>query len=197
MPTRFIMRMLILLFILISCNDRPSISNSVLIKFHGRQGNDWLYQAEVPQDWKHVAPEKTSLSDTTLPIYTFLIGREDPIRLTIHSFPSTSLDERIAPQAQVLRWQKQLKGISSQEITPIHHGGFGGFRYYAENQHTGVVAYAMQLTPKLYQNTTSQEKRSDYTIKAVGSVEAIQKAFSEIDRFAESFELIEPFNLNL
>jgi hypothetical protein len=184
----------LLLFILIGCHNHTPASYTHRVTFPGRLSKSAIYQAQVPPHWKHVAPKEQDLKDTILPIYAFFIGEGNGMRVTIHTF-----DQRISPNAQVERWKKQLV-VDYEEIESYAHGGFGGLRFEAHGSKEGkshaILGYSMQLTPCLYRVLKNQpEKRCDFTIKAVGTEEQLEKYRYEIDAFAESFELIEPIYL--
>lgn len=120
--------------------------------------------------------------------------------VTFHTFPSDSLDKRIPPTAQIERWKKQLNGKES-EITPYTRCGFGGFRIVCFEE-KGMIGYAMQLTPPLFQamlyphskleDVYFTEMRSDYTVKAVGSGKALENEAVNIDSFVKSLKWIYP-----
>lgn len=192
---------LVISFILMSCDPphRPIQTDTKEEKISGRNGVA-LYQADVPLSWKRVDPKEIStLNDTTKAICEFFI--EDPagtIRITVHNFPSISLDQRIPPEAQILRWKNQIKGKTSE--TAVAHDGFGGYFFQGkgviENKEATVLGWAMQLSPIHYQAITSKQPihydqmRADYTIKAVGPSELMSRHQSEITHFADSFRLI-------
>lgn len=155
-----------------------------------------------------------SIADSTLPNCTFLIHEHgQSIRITVHSFPSDALENRIPPNAQVARWKRQFTEIDPISITvvPKAYGGFAGLLFEASGQlkdllfegSGAVYAWSMQLDPHHYQilsylSTTQQKRqlylqmRADYTIKAVGPVDLMEKNHEEISNFAHSFELIQP-----
>lgn len=202
------MYLLLFLMLFCGCQENGADLPSLKVSIPGRLGKE-IYYAEVPVHWKSIPPSpEQNLQDTTLPIYTFLIGKEPSIRLTVHTFPGYSLETRIPPETQIKRWEKQFQDPHA-DITKTAHGGFGGYRIEAYNKHSkrpsALLGYSMQLNSQLFQILeiphTEEEKevffemRADYTIKAVGSPEMILRYRKEIDAFAESFELIDPIPL--
>lgn len=153
-----------------------------LTYINGRVENKPIYQVEVPIDWEPL-PLEGDITDTRNPIASYKIGN---IRLTFHNFPTSKIEERIPPMAQITRWQNQ--GFNEKvEITKTAHGGFGGYKI----EGLGLLGYAMQLTSTLYP-FASQDQAADYTIKAVGPPMEILEKQNQIENFALSLELIEP-----
>jgi hypothetical protein len=209
------MKNLVVLFgflILVGCTDSQEHSKNDFQwqQINGRdegipdQRTD-VYRATVPPNWEREAPSPDrSIEDTTLPNCSFMIRDEDDhILITIHTFPSDHLEERIPPEAQVSRWKKQFKEIDqeSMSIIPKAYGGFAGLFFEASGKlkdnadSMTVLAWSMQLDPQHYQTLSLQSDKqrcADYTIKAVGSTELIEKHKDEIHHFAKSFELITP-----
>lgn len=164
-----------------------------------------LYQAKVPPNWHRLDP-KGSLADTMLPICEFTIGDPaDKIHLTIHTFTFDAFNQRVPPQSNIQRWKRQFDelDISSIQIEPRSHGGFTGQSIQAggllKGQSRCMLGYCMQLAPQHWMSLQgashptfkSRQMAADYTIKAVGSPEAIEAYKDQIELFAESFELIE------
>ena len=159
-----------------------------------------VYRAKIPLSWKRIDPEGLdSLLDTTKPIVSFEIA--DKLRLTLHTFPTTSLEERIPPAAQIERWRNQLKG-GSFYIEKITQGGFAGLYFEGKRENTTVCAWSMQLDSQHYQtlhflaSTVEEEEHykqmaADFTIKVSGPGESIEQHWEEIALFANSFELIQ------
>ncbi len=188
---RYLLLLLCLLGACKKCPDKVPPFTWVTIQGREETGPQTVrrpvYRAKVPVDWIQIHPTATeSLVDTTKPNATFLIG--DEVKVTVHSFPN----QRVAPQLQVERWQRQ---IGQALVTPLSRHGFAGL--FLEGDKT--MAWAMQLDSELFQRLTflSQEPEekayyeqmgADFTIKATGSVEEHQDA---LQRFAASFELIE------
>lgn len=169
-----------------------------------------IYQARVPKTWLVLVPEEAlSLSDTTLANCTFQIDHgKEFVKITVHSFPSSAIEERIPPAAQIGRWLRQFEEIdpSAISIVPEARAGFAGYHLEACGRHqnnlkeqTLMLAWAMQLDPSHYHalnlsNNTEEhlrQLRADYTIKAVGPKELVEQSRDEILTFARSFELID------
>ncbi len=156
----------------------------------------FVYRVSVPTSWKVRLPSPAdSIADSTKPNAEFFI---DDVIITIHNFPVDRIDQRVPPEAQVARWQRQQSepGI----VEPSSHGGFAGLFFESHGQKS-VMAWAMQLGMEHYQNlrlTGSTEQmeyfkqmRADYTIKAVGPKDSLEKLREALFLFASSFELIE------
>lgn len=141
-----------------------------------------IYHAEVPIHWIKIESEK-DLTDTKLPIASYKIGTG---LLTIHNFPYAELDDRIAPEAQVKRWQNQFPN-KLYDIETVAHGGFGGLRMETDE----MIGYAMQLTPVLFRALGADEidRKGDYTIKFVGNADENRE---DVNHFAKSFEWTYP-----
>lgn len=172
-----------------------------------------IYRAKVPSNWQRIDAAATeSIFDSTKANCEFLIGPEDdPVHLVVHSFPSLKLEDRVPPQAQVQRWQRQFDELDLQalQITPCAQGGFTGLLLYAEgilkSRQTAVLAWSMQLAPMHFvalqvkegavDPVKMRQRRSDYTIKALGSKDLLAAYRTEIMAFAASFELIEEIPL--
>jgi hypothetical protein len=158
-----------------------------------------VYRAKVPCSWKRMEDENQSLLDTKKPIVTFALGEN--LLLSVHNFPSDSLEKRIPLLAQIERWEQQLAGGESH-IEQIGHSGFTGFFFEGKKGENLVLAWAMQLDPELYQRlhflaaSVEEEEHykqmsADYTIKISGPRPLIEKYREEIEMFAQSFELIQ------
>jgi len=133
---------------------------------------------------------------------------EDEIRITIHNFPVDHIQNRIPPAAQVQRWQRQLQGIDPAHIEQreITQGGFSGLFFKGQGNFEGkkaaILGWAMQIDVDHFRTLTYieatpveqryyKQMRADYTIKATGPIEIIDKHQEEIEQFAQSFELIQ------
>lgn len=161
-----------------------------------------LYRVKTPEICTAVQNNDLPLQDTRTPIKEFLIkdARGD-IKITIHNFPSEKLEDRIPPIAQVKRWEKQFDTIDPryQRITPQSFSGFTGLLYEGKGSIKGeekaLMAWAMQLGSEHYRtlsrNPFSIQKRSDFTIKAIGPSAAIDAHREQIFLFARSFELLD------
>jgi len=153
-----------------------------------------VYRAKVPTGWTRLDPEG-SIRDTREPNVSFLI--EDSLKVTVHSFPTEKLEERIPPFAQVERWKRQLGDVDAL-VESAGHGGFVGLFFEGPT----VLAWSMQLDLEHYQtlsflaNSPSEDEhfkqmRADYTIKVSGPQVLIDKHRDELFLFANSFELIQ------
>jgi hypothetical protein len=126
--------------------------------------------------------------------------------VAVHNFPSDSLDQRIPPKAQVMRWQRQFEILDplSTIIEPVAFNGYAGIKFKgsgtAAGDDLGMIAWALQLAESHFLALMSstdvsdlllKERRSDVTIKATGPSPLIDKYEDDITDFAESFEQIE------
>ncbi|NGX61492.1 MAG: hypothetical protein K940chlam9_00978 [Chlamydiae bacterium] len=207
---KFRILLLLLFLMLVGCKKCPDrVPPFTWHEFTGREervGETKLvrrptYRAKVPVRWKRITPgEEVSLLDTKTPLVTFLIT--DNTKLTLHSFPADTLEERIPPSAQVNRWKSQL-GAEFFEVEPLSYGGFGGLFFHGSNGNTSCLAWSMQLDLAHLQNllfraSNLEEKEhyrqmgADYTIKVQGPPDEIAEHKEEILFFAESFGLIQP-----
>lgn len=174
-----------------------------------------LYQVKVPKKWKNQIQSALSLEDTTKPLCEFIIQNNEhdsdteksmgQIRITIHNFPSESITERIPPNAQIARWKRQLTKMdpNSLSVEPQAFGGFVGFLFEGtgllSEDPTTILGWIMQIAPEHYRALNRPGKdvnyrkqmRADYTLKAVGPKQLIEKYKDEIIVFARSFELIQ------
>ena len=194
---------------MVSCSKQDAVQNSVYQTILGRDGGSNsgaiirrpVYRAFIPEFWIRKDPSTDeSIADTMRPLVEFFIPTsEGEVRLTVYNFPYESLDERIPPAAQIARWRQQssLEEPLSARETRCAHDGFSGI--YLEGPE--LLAWAMQLCPEhfrslqrpgsLEQRQFLSQLRADYTIKATGSVEAIQRAKNSIELFSNSFQLIQ------
>lgn len=206
----FLRTICIALFLCTCCcknSSSSSLSNWQIIS--GR--NDSLslqrnpvYRALVPLNWiRKDPPLNESITDTTKPICEFFIEENNQtIRLTIHSFPITENISRIPPQAQISRWKKQFTELDplNYQIQGESHGGFAGLFFEGEGfikeAKIKMMAWSMCLA-ECYNRQLSQEitinnpKRADYTLKATGPPEIMNKYRSDLIAFSQSFELID------
>jgi hypothetical protein len=179
-------------FLLFGCQteERP---HAPWQEIAGRNGLA-VYHAQAPDSWVRVPLVVTE--DTTRPLCEFNIG--NAVRLVVHNFPGM---DPIPPGAQVARWKKQFDALDSTQVSTQKEawGGFAGLCLRAtgmqKGQRIGVLAWAMQIAPEhrrvLEAQPGTEDARADYTIKASGPAEALQKYAKEISRFAHSFELIQ------
>lgn len=211
----------------ISCSDQPNILNSSLQEIAGRDDGkesngeytrSIIYRGQLPLHWRRCNPSRSeSIGDTTKPLCEFIIEDEgaEEVHITIHNFPTTKLEERIPPEAQIARWKRQFTelDLTTLAVIPQSYGGFAGLLFEGsgiqKEKHTTVIAWAMQLAPEHYSTLSfllstiysSQKQeyfrqmRSDYTIKAVGPTALMKKHRQAILGFAHSFELIEEIPL--
>ena len=167
---------------------------------YGQKVRRPVYRAQVPVGWQRIDPmENESLLDTMKPIVSFTIDEE--ITLMVHTFPTHSLEERIPPEAQVQRWQGQLKGVTAQ-VAKVAQDGFAGLYLEGFTEKGAVRAWSLQLDMQHYQTlhflaTTVEEEEhyqqmaADYTLKVFGPSDKLDKHRIAIDLFANSFELIQ------
>lgn len=204
---------------LLSCAtaNSPYPKNTEWFEITGRAGDNIsrqpIYRVRVSKKWQALIPdENNTLLDTREANMEFVIeDGGEMILIAIHNFPSESLQQRIPPTAQIQRWMRQYEDLNteSMQTKPQAHGGFAGLYFTARGkaskfgeEETTMMAWAMQLDEEHYQSLTyaagdhderekNKQKRSDYTIKAVGKQEIVEKYQAEIIAFARSFELID------
>lgn len=204
----------LLVVVLWGCSDtRPSSSYSWQ-EFTGREEEEkslersFIYRAKVPTGWTVQAPAATEpLYDSRLPLCTFCISEEPlSLRITLHNFPTDSIEERVPCQAQVNRWKQKFASLdpSSILILPQAYGGFAGQLFEGtgilKDKETTVMGWIMQIAPEHYRSLTHyrtiQEKRefkqmrADYTLLVTGDPALVKKHKPEILAFARSIELI-------
>ena len=221
MKFNFILTTIALALLLNSCSENPTLPSIPMQEIKGRDYDGQrfdVYRIRAPTDWirRDTFPEE-SLLDTKKSICEFLIPHgNESIRITIHNFPSESIDQRIPPAAQVARWQRQFEIMYPEEsgITPQAFSGYTGLKFKgvgrlkpeinnapSTQQDTTVVGWSLQIgkdhyrtlshPPKPSENNLYREMRADVTIKAQGSKELMQEHEEDIITFARSFELIE------
>ncbi len=179
-----------LLFLFIGCDSpKPPVSDTWQ-QMAGRNADAQpIYRTIVPSHWQRLPPQP-NLEDTMKPICEYSIANE--IRLTVHNFPSEQLSQRIPPEAQVKRWQRQAgAGTLSHQC----QNGFVGLRLETDE----LIAWAMQLDPELYLSLSGpnasdhdRERRSDYTIKIGGPKSLLEIHRNDLETFTNRFELINP-----
>lgn len=180
-----------------------------IIKGRDHQGTRLdVYRVRVPASWirKDTLPEE-SLIDTTKSICEFMISKGTSfIRITIHNFPSDTMDQRIPPAAQIARWERQFDLLISSESSTIPQAfnGFVGLKFKGvgtlNQKEVIVLGWSVQLSKEHYrtltypktplESTLFSQMRADVTIKAVGPKELMEDKEIEIHEFARSFELI-------
>jgi hypothetical protein len=184
--------------------------NSSWQTIHGRNNasgpeRPLIYRAKIPIEWvQRDPPPDGSLVDTRKPLVEYFIqDNNQSIRITLHNFPSNSVEERIPPLSQVNRWKRQFDIIFPESviISPVANGGFSGLFFEAsgtlDNIKTTILGWSMQLAAEHYRTLSNYEGdiylqiRSDYTLKAVGPTDLVIKHKNNIIDFFNSFELIE------
>ena len=198
------------LYLLIGCSKSPSSSSASWQLFPRRDDGHSLerpffYRAYVPSQWiRQDPPAEESIADTTKSICEFYIHENDQsIRITLHTFPILEEKRRIPPQAQIARWKNQFEELDLVDIQTLSdaHGGFSGLFFEGQGIGKGtlikVIGWSMQLA-SLYERQLAQSKqpldhykRADYTIKASGPPDLMNKHRAAILAFARSFELID------
>ncbi len=157
-----------------------------------------VYRIKSPKEWKIIHPEKNEdLSDSRKSICEFLIQDQlGDIKITIHNFTSKSIEERIPPLNQIMRWKKQFEELDQESvtITPQSYSGFTGFLFEATGILNGqiqtMICWSMQIAKEHYRVLENEQMKADYTIKIVGLKEPVKDKTTEIIKFARSFELI-------
>jgi hypothetical protein len=205
-------KLLILFLCLTGCKTEDKTPPFTLQEFNGRDEiisygqmvRRPVYHAKVPLTWKRIDPLPIeSLLDTTKPIVAFAI--DENVTLTVHTFPSSSQEERIAATAQIERWINQLKG-GDYLIEKVSHSGFAGLFFEGKQEKITVCGWSLQLDLDHYQtlhfltSTVEEEEHykqmaADYTIKVSGLSTLIDQHREEISLFADSFELIQELPL--
>ncbi|CCB86179.1 MULTISPECIES: hypothetical protein [Parachlamydia] len=204
---------ILLCFFLWGCNTPPPSDPRQTQEIGGREdGNPPtrfpVYQAKVPLSWiRKDALHTQSLQDSTLPICEFFIREEqNEVRVTVHNFPNASLESRVPPLAQISRWKKQFEQLNPlhQHTQPQSWGGFVGLYFEGSGQIKGeqvkMLGWCMQLARDHFLNVQQKllispdpyfkQALADYTIKALGPKEFVEQHQTEIEAFANSFELI-------
>ena len=188
-----------------SCQQDNKNNPSVHMQEIAGRDHTPIYRIRTPDSWIKRDPlPNESLLDTTKAISEFIIRESgETIRITIHNFPSQTIEERIAPQQQVARWKKQFETLFTSSSSTIQQAfsGYNGLLFEGtgimNGQQIMVLGWALQLPLEHYQtilHSSLQEKdsmRSDVTIKAVGPLSLMQKHKEAIIAAARSFELIE------
>ncbi len=162
------------------------------------------YRIKVPSAWhKQPTAPLEQMTDTKQAICTYVIQEgSHSIRITIHTFPSKTIEDRISPQAQIARWKQQFEKLEPETVSvaPQAYSGYAGLLFEGtgmlHGEHTTVMALSMQLAPEhyrhlLYNKPVEVDLRADFTIKAVGPAEIMSLYRSALIAFARSFELIE------
>lgn len=201
---RSLVQFLLLWTTVASCQSDGNYPKAQTIQIPGRE-NAEFYQITVPLNWvvqnhssdafKH--DSKISLVEFTIP------DDSDHIRISIHNFPNNHLNSRIPPFQQIERWKKQFSSLESQSILPQSFSGYVGLLFEGQGsmnqKKMSMLAWTMQLDTSLYQyldklqtyDKTSlyKEMQADFTIKALGSTEVLQKYQKQIIEAAHSFKI--------
>jgi len=172
------------------------------------EGRQSIYRAQVPVNWiRHDSLSEDTLVDTTKALCEFIImENSDIIRIAIHNFPSMQISDRIPPEAQVARWQRQFESLDKINSTtiPQSFSGYSGLLFSGEGKMqertVAMLGWSLQLAPEHYRSllqaatpktaTLYKQMRSDITIKAMGPAELMRKHKQAITDFARTFELI-------
>lgn len=202
MKTAFAFTISLLLLIANACtSDNKSPPHLVVHEICGRDlKHTPLYRVKTPIDWQVKRPDDTeSLEDTKKSLCEFLIQEGlNQIRITIHNFPSSSIEERIPPSAQILRWKRQFNDIDPLTVStiPQSFAGFSGVFFESAGKineiETTMFGWSMQIAPEHYRRLNENEQmRSCITIKVMGPTDFIEKNRNIIVNFSRSFELID------
>lgn len=196
--------LLTLILILSGCtSDEKNEPGFTVQQICGRdQPHTLIYRVKAPKKWviKHPSKDET-LEDTKKALSEFVIlDDHEEIRITIHNFPSSSIKERIPVAAQIMRWKRQFDYLdpASVNIIPQSFSGFTGALFEAigeiNGKEMGVLALSMQLSPRHYQTLAAKhedQKKADFTIKAMGPKNLIETHRKAIIAFMRTFELID------
>lgn len=197
--------------VLLSCSQQDSHNTMLkVVEVAGRnEERPIIYRVKIPSSWQQQnLPYHESLTDTTKAIAEFfIIDDGEKIRITIHNFPSDSMEQRIPPMSQISRWKKQFQSLdpSTVAIEPQAFGGYYGFLLEAtglmQGVRTSILGWSLQLAPEHYQNLIYadtktlgiryREMRGDVTIKIIGPENLMNKHRDDIISFAHSFQLID------
>lgn len=201
----------LLLYLLTSCAKDAPPSSTTTHYIKGRDVDNQrigIYRVKMPNTWiRRDPPPGESIADTTKSLVDFIIYEDGKtIRIAVHNFPTSSLEERIPAKAQVARWEKQFEILypHDTEITPQCFNGFCGLLFEGSGllhgEETSVMGWALLIATEHYRAlsypSTDKEKkiypqmRADVTIKATGPNDLMNKHRESIIDFAHSFELI-------
>ncbi|MCP5507189.1 MAG: hypothetical protein H7A37_02655 [Chlamydiales bacterium] len=188
--------LLITLLLFTGCaSSTPEKSKSQLHEIPGRlsEGRS-IYRVYAPIEWIRIDTPFEHLEDTMEPLCRFSIERGKAI-VYIHNFPQSEIRNRISPESQVTRWQKQFDFVEDLTIIPQAFAGFSGLRMdgsgEVNSEPKSMIAWAMQLNSDYFYRLRSADQRGDYTIKAVGEPAFVESRKDEIAAFARTFELID------
>jgi hypothetical protein len=204
--------LLLTALLLFSCSENSS--NSPHHPMQEIKGRDYsgkrfdVYRARVPQNWirKDPLPDESIVNSKKSLCEFIITDNENTLRISIHNFPSNSLEERIPPSAQIGRWQRQFEMLAPEETT-INSQAFNGYVGLKlrgigklDDHDTMILSWSLQIGNEHYRHLSHynpsneylfREMRADVTIKAIGPANFMQRHEEEINQFVRSFELIE------
>lgn len=162
----------------------------------GRNGQE-IYRCRPGFHFAEIKEDK-ELSNTKVAIKAYQL---QDIVITIHTFRVAKDKPKITPLNQVERWLEQISQGKKCTYTTQERSrnGYTGLLLTADCQTNSLIAVAMELDSdyrrQLFEEASdkSLEKASDFTIKAQGPKDQIEKYKKEILSFMNSFELIEEF----
>lgn len=166
------------------------------------------YEVEVPESWKKLESTGDNLQDTKTPLVTFLFTEgNQTFTVTVHNFPLHDIDEQVPPLAQVDRWKRQFETLdpSESELKPVAFGGYTGQFFKGvgifKGKKMAMLAWSLQLPTEHYRALNHPESalerfkfdqmRSDVTIKVLGPDKLVTLHREDIDKFVNSFHMIE------
>jgi hypothetical protein len=161
-----------------------------------RNGHE-IYRCKPGKNFTEIKEDK-DLSDTKVPIKKYQL---EDIVITVHTFRVAQDKPKITPQNQVERWLEQISQGRKCTYTTQERSrsGYTGILLTANCEKNSLIAVAMELDREFRRqlleesSDKSLEKASDFTIKAIGAKEQIDKYKKDILAFIDSFELIEEF----
>lgn len=196
--------------IVLACSSKTEDTKESWQKIAGRDTSDSIeripiYQAKTPLNWVRKDPSlNESIIDTKKALCEYLIEDEEgSIRLTVHNFPSQTIDQRISPHLQIQRWKNQFEQLDPAltSVTSSSHGGFVGLFLEGtgtlNGMQTSILGWSMQLSSEHYRHLQQEatainwQRRADYTIKVLGPPHSLSKHRDTLIEFASSFELID------
>lgn len=195
------MYLLLSLLLLTSCQSQPSapLQTTIILgrsDSHTLSTREPIYRLQTPTDWKLTQPSETaSLIDTTEPLLTLT---HNDVTITFHNFPVKTIQQRIAPAAQIARWKKQFEQLepTSVHLNSFSTAGFVGIQFEGTGVQKGIPvsvhAWSMQLTPELFQKLPEGaiQDKADWTLKAVGPPDQLELLQEDLQTIAKSVELI-------
>lgn len=193
------------------CDRSSEFASSAMQDIMGRgeeADRQSIYRIRAPERWIRRDPlPGESLNDTTKALCEFIILEEtETVRISIHNFPSTKIEERVPVEAQLARWRRQFEtlDVAQSRTMPQAFSGYVGLLFEGngilKGKPTMVLGWVLQMAPEHYlmlsrSKSPEDEKlynqmRSDVTIKAVGPKALMNKHKQDIIAFGRSFELI-------